>query len=443
MGLSKLNQSILIAFLVFPPFFLHSSANSSQTQTDLEIQSASIYFNICSGGMYTCNFYLRGIGNEQTSQSNAICEFRIPDNQITNFSIQLYDSPVNSSVLTNDSFTISTFILDQEIPIGTSFLLLGNFKGKFQENNSGIFTFQLGINWGTNVEKQHTMIYIEKSEKVLPPIIPHPDEMTITTENTMALSWSHANINEFNAHLTVFSRTSEKHYLAVDLSSWEASLGQSIEIQIQNNGPLVAHVYIHTPRWINSNITYVSLAPTQNLTVLFSLNSEAAIGMNGTIEIISAELWEVVRIPVFVLYEEVPGSNYNDFFVPIFIMSLIGSTFLATVLLYKRREIVQKIIRKHIVQHFMTSNEFIKEGIDEILWESVQSRWEAILPEQELEILEILFAQGSMNQQAIANQMGVSKVTISRLISRLEAKRLLYRERFGMSNLIKLNKDQL
>ncbi len=162
----------------------------------------------------------------------------------------------------------------------------------------------------------------------------------ITTENTIAILWSHANTDEFNAQLTVFSRTSESHYLAVDLSSWEASLGQSIEIQIQNNDPLVAHVYMHTPKWINSNTTYASLAPSKKLIVLFSLNSEAAIGMNGTIEIISEELWEVIRIPVFILYKEVPVSNYNDFFVPIFIMSLIASIVLATALLYKRSETV-------------------------------------------------------------------------------------------------------
>ncbi len=48
-----------------------------------------------------------------------------------------------------------------------------------------------------------------------------------------------------------------------------------------------------------------------------------------------------------------------------------------------------------------------------------------------------------MNQQAIANEMSVSKMTMSRIISRLETKRLLFRERLGFSNIIKLNKNQI
>lgn len=442
MGLSKSNHFFLLVFLVLAPLFLLNIniVFTSQTPTDLEIQSASVYFNICSGGKYQCNFYLQGIGNEHTSQSHTKCEFRISDNQTTNFSVFFYDSPINSSISINGSSSICTFILDREIPIGTSFLLLGNFMGNFQENNSGIYTFQLGINWGTYVQVQQITVSIDKSEKIIPPIIPQPDEMIITTENTMALSWNHVDKDEFNAQLTVFFRTSETHFLAVDLTSWQASLDQSIEVQIQNNGPLVAHVYIHTPTWIYSDATYFSLIPTQNLTVLFSLNSEAVVGMNGIIEIISEELWEVIRIPVFVLYEEVPISNFNDFFVPIFVMSLITGTGLATVLLYTKRTTIQKIMQKSMI-FSKTLNAGVNE--DFISWESVHSRWEAILPEQELKVLEILFTQGSMNQQAIASQMEVSKVTMSRLISRLESKRLLSRERFGMSNLIKLNRDQL
>ncbi|MFX0207508.1 MAG: helix-turn-helix transcriptional regulator [Candidatus Hodarchaeota archaeon] len=442
MRLSKATQFFLVAFLVLALFFLLDIeiVFTSQTPTELEIQSASIYFNIYQGGKYSCNFYLRGLGNERTAQSYAKCEFRISDNQTTNFSILLYDSPINSSLSINENSSICTFILDREIPIGTSFLLLGNFKGNFQENNSGIYTFQLGINWGTFVQVQQITVSIDKSEKIIPPIIPQPDEMIITTENTMALSWSYADTDEFNTQLTVFSRTSETHFLAVDLTSWEASLGQSIEVQIQNNGPLVAHVYVHTPTWIDSNTTYSSLISTQNLTILFSLNSEATVGVNGTIEIISEELWEVIRIPVFVLYEEIPVSNYNDFFVPILVMSLVAITVLASVLLYNKRATIQKVVQK-----LMTSSEALNEGVNEglIPWESVHSRWEAILPEQELKVLEILFIQGSMNQQAIARQMGVSKVTTSRIISRLEMKKLLIRNRYGVSKMIKLRKDRL
>jgi uncharacterized membrane protein len=48
-----------------------------------------------------------------------------------------------------------------------------------------------------------------------------------------------------------------------------------------------------------------------------------------------------------------------------------------------------------------------------------------------------------MNQKTIADQLGVSEMTMSRIISRLETKRLLVKERLGMSNMINLNENQL
>ena len=77
-----------------------------------------------------------------------------------------------------------------------------------------------------------------------------------------------------------------------------------------------------------------------------------------------------------------------------------------------------------------------------IRWKSIRSKWSPILPDREMKLLEILFINGSMNQQALADELGVSKGTISRIISRLESKNLLFRERFGISKLISLNKDR-
>ena len=78
----------------------------------------------------------------------------------------------------------------------------------------------------------------------------------------------------------------------------------------------------------------------------------------------------------------------------------------------------------------------------ELDWDSVQSRFQNVLPENEFKVIEILFHQGSMNQQTIADELDISKMTMSRIISRLETKKLLSRKKSGMSNIIKLNEEQ-
>ena len=89
----------------------------------------------------------------------------------------------------------------------------------------------------------------------------------------------------------------------------------------------------------------------------------------------------------------------------------------------------------------ITSNEPL---IEEMLsWDLIQSRWQDKLTENEIQVIQILFNHGSMNQQTLAVEIAVSKMKMSRIITRLEAKGLLSRERLGMSNIIKLNKERL
>ena len=79
----------------------------------------------------------------------------------------------------------------------------------------------------------------------------------------------------------------------------------------------------------------------------------------------------------------------------------------------------------------------------EFTWQSIQAKWETILPENELKVIEILCKQGVLNQKTLGEELGLSAMSISRIISRLETKRLVIRKRLGMSNMIKLKKDHL
>lgn len=117
------------------------------------------------------------------------------------------------------------------------------------------------------------------------------------------------------------------------------------------------------------------------------------------------------------------------------------------VIFYQREEI-SGIIQKKINSINKIPNNldlYPENSANEIFsrrWKTINSKWNPILPELEMKILEILFLQGSMNQQSLAEKFDVSKGTISRVISRLETKRLLFREQLGISKVIKINKER-
>ncbi|MHA2288990.1 MAG: helix-turn-helix transcriptional regulator [Promethearchaeota archaeon] len=60
-----------------------------------------------------------------------------------------------------------------------------------------------------------------------------------------------------------------------------------------------------------------------------------------------------------------------------------------------------------------------------------------------MQVVKILLKQGVLNQKTIAEEISISEMKMSRIISRLETKQLLVREKLGMSNLIKLDMKKL
>jgi len=242
-------------------------------------------------------------------------------------------------------------------------------------------------------------------------------------------------------------------YLKADIDSWNATVGQTTEIILNNNGSFSIHGLVFTPNWITSNVTEFEIFPNQNLVIRLMISSRATVGMNDTIQIITDEFSDRITINVHVMFS---GPYPDDLFILFSFLSLF-ITLGAIGLIYHQKNNIYKIIEKKkektntgtkldsIVSSdtsLTTSNRSFTEDTESI-WRSIQTRWQRILPENELKVIEILYRQGSMNQQAIANKMGVSKMTISRIISRLEAKLLLKRERMGFSNIIKLNNNQI
>ncbi|MFX1513904.1 MAG: helix-turn-helix transcriptional regulator [Promethearchaeota archaeon] len=473
MGVNKTFQfSLLVFVFIAPAFLMNTNVIASKTlktqdnllETTFDISEAHLSFNIHPEGTYDCDFVLEVVGNEYTSQGNAKGEFQIYYNTISNMSLKLFGSPITFSISSDGNSSLCTFLINQELPLGSSSWLTGYFQGEFQDNTSNIYTFQLGVDWGVIVGALHTSVYLDGSKiALIPPILPQPHEIT-ATGNRMEFSWSEVLVSGFNTTVKVRPRTIPNTFLKVDSSSWNAEKGQSIAVPIQNVGPIVIYGYVVTPVWIDSTITRFTLAPNENLTVIFSINSNARPDMNGTIEILAGsgiliEYADIrIKISVTVLSEKTPLLDMIIQLLPIILITAGG---MLSILFFLQRDTILPIIqnmrnhfrftlnnKKELVSTDATKNSILinnesRTDYPKFTWESIFSRWESILSDRELKVLEVLYNQGSMNQQAIANQIGVSKVTMSRLISRLEAKRLLTRERRGMSNLIRLNKDRL
>ncbi len=463
MGKHRLMKITFIVFLCFIPIIPSKAGKASprkfeidnfSTPTDFNITHASSIFEIRPQGDYRCSFSLRVVGNEQTSLGNLNGSFRLKCKNITDFNIRLGTVLVQSTVSTDDNFSVYSFTIDQGLQPGKDYELLGYFNGKYYENELGIYRYQLGIDWGTIVGYQETVIHLDdRFHTLVLPIEPEYYQINYHDPYISEIKWVHSVVTGFTANLNILMKSSPNIYLNADFDSWNATVGQTTDLILDNNGSIPIHGWVLTPNWITSNVTEFEISPYQNLTIRLSISSVATVGMNDTIQIISDAFSDIITIDVHVVSS---GSNPNDPFIYFSFISLfiiLG----AIGLMYHQRNniytIIEKTKKSPITETKMnsflssdtslaTSNETLTDNTESV-WRSVQSRWQRILPENELKVIEILYRLGSMNQQAIADNMGVSKMTMSRIISRLEAKRLLFKERLGFSNIIKLNKNQI
>jgi uncharacterized membrane protein len=428
------------------------------SQTEFDIGTAQLYFDILTTGRYLCRFSLEIVGNEQTEQTFAKGNFKFSNMQIDNLTLALLGSQIDFSRLEEKNSSIYSFFLNQFIPKGMQITLEGYFYGTFTHKSSEIHTYYLDIDWGTIIGLQNTRIRLDGRKFTIVSIYPTQDELNPIGLGMVELLWNEVHAQRINITVKLHPRESPNTFLLVDLLAWNATTGQSIEIPITNIGSFDVQGWIITPDWISSNTTSFYLKPTQTIIILFSISESASSRLNGSIEIISHSLWEPIVIPVYVQNNQSRNIIENPL---VLILGFILIIMMITIILivFHQKEVIQQIIRKirffsdDILNEKESNNssaysESVINSFDRNIsensqfnWESVHSKWVSILPQQELQVLEILFSQGSMNQQAIANKMGLSKVTVSRIISRLEAKRLLNRERIGVSKIIKLNKD--
>ncbi len=464
---------LLLSFLLTWNFhFLNISSNypfplvneEELYETNLSISTATIYFTLLAEGRYTCTFDLLIIGNEYSSNGEIMGNVSFPDSSISTPYLYFPDYPDDKIYLLNDSLFYKNdtqyclFQSDLELPIGEKTKLRGSYVGNCQSYTSGLYTYRLGIDWGAWIDQQSTTIFLDAS---IIDLVEYnvPESQLGNPEkdndgNIVGYEWASMACSGFNGTFWVYPKTENPNLLEISKIDWNVSINQRIELQIQNLGSFNLNIEINTPTWIDCNVTgnfWLMINETRG--ILFLINSQVTSGLGDTIliKIIgSHDIYpiDVIEIPVTV------GANIQFFDIFFFLFSLSIIIAVIPILLYYQRLNIKQFInqiKKQVPPQYMGASDPIKttlsyNGINEsrvLSWSSIKNRWESILPKNELKVLELLYNFGNMNQQTLANHLGVSKVTMSRLISRLESKRLIQRERLGMSKIIQLNEEIL
>ncbi len=434
-----------------------SSDYEGLNRTNLTIDIAKVSFTILEESRYRCTFKLIVSGNEYTSHGEAQGNFSFPTNSINMTYLDFQETEIIPSLTYNNNRTYCYFQSDLILPVGVSEQLSGSFVGKCYSNTSVLYTYHLGIDWGRTVGNQLTSIVLDGSKMDLVDFsVPEGQEprTPYTEGNIVIYNWEDWVCLGFNGTFIVYNKVSNPNLLKISKNDWNVSFDQNVILKIQNIGLFDVDIKISTPTWIDCNATEFQLDIDETRTILFTINSKATFGLVDTILIIILGSHYIYPIDAIEI-EVTTGSDKNQIGGLLLLLFSISIIFIMipAILYYQRPKIYQIInqIKKQVPsQHIGENKSIISEISDdkfsksrEVTWESIQHRWEPILPSNELKVLKILNNYGSMNQQRLANHLGVSKVTMSRLISRLESKRLIYRERLGMSNIINLNEEVL
>lgn len=459
---NHLNNKHFILFLLFIcfPFFgvtpsnLRSSlrcVKASSYPTDFNISSVDLSFFIQADGTYYCTFSASIFGSNQTADGFSRGLFIIPDPTVTNFTLYLADLSLDLERRAENASLAFSFVVPQSIPQNLKVTMRGSFYGNLQSNVSGIHSYSLGFDWGTPVGVHTTIIRLKFREFRIVEITPPAYQPIIDIVGEyFELQWHDFMLQQFSTQLTLQSTETPVSEILIFTppSPWNVTAGERFEILVKNIAIFDVEVFLITPPWITSNVSKLFLKPDQMIGVTLRISSRASRGMNDSIQFL-IPYYSPLSHPVYVVRT---GASNNLFF----ILVLTSFISVGAIISFFYRENLQVALRKvhQSLKSFRGNSINSADSLNSLLyktaftselamWDSIKTCWEPILPANEFKVIETLFFNGTLNQQTIAEELDMSQMTVSRLVSRLESKQLLTKKRLGMSNMIKLNVDRL
>jgi predicted transcriptional regulator len=426
-----------------------SDIKTKLAKTNFNISEANIGFTIQPNGAYFCSFALKVVGPEQTSTGNITGSFRVVGGNISDYKLGFPSGIINSRVSLDNNSALWSFSIAQEMHPGTVYEIWGYYWGTYNDNNTGIYVYQLGIDWGTLVGYQETKISIDNRYHFL--IESNPQTIENPVEYITELHWINSFVTGFFTTFKMILKSTQNIFLHTNTHSWlNASIGESLVIELKNNGTYQITGGIITPNWIFSNVTEFSISPNNVLSIGFTISSTAPLGSNGTIEIVTYEFRDILTIPIFV--SRVGNSRLPDelslLLVLFALLIVVGTTVVgyhqqdAIVTFFRKKKNLEEREQSGSSNPSLSTSPQVHEP-NTPTWQEIQSRWHTILTDKEMTIIEKLFNHGGMNQRSIAEKMNVSKMTVSRTVIRLEKKGLVLRDRNGMSKVVRLNQRKL
>ena len=300
-------------------------------------------------------------------------------------------------------------------------------------------------------------MYLERG-LVLLEVDPTPQRISVIAGGKLQLSWTDVNKQVFTSTID-FSSESTTRLITANINTWTITSSKPLVVTIQSYVNYDLHCFVITPSWISANMTQFVINPSGAKAISFTLSDTLPPkGTTGIIQINAREILTKIEIPV-----EIPTGSGTDPFLTSLIAAFLGSAiFLAAVFLFQNRHLIsQKVSEMRISltreptrqtpssdsspSVKLETQQIIPSEVPErpkVPWNEVEEKWRIFLNENELNVLKLLYS-GSKNQQTIADELGLSKSTMSRMLARLEQKRLILRTKEGMSNIVTLNWETL
>ncbi|HUT82793.1 MAG TPA: MarR family transcriptional regulator [Candidatus Bathyarchaeia archaeon] len=331
--------------------------------------------------------------------------------------------------------TIIEYDLSSIIPIG----LKRNIKISFVQDTTNLesnYNYQLGINWNRTLGSQNVFFICDTEISLLNV---EPESHTITSiTGQLTLAWLEVNSNDFYASIN-YTRRLTLHNLIITPIDWNIgnirTSNKPIEkiFTVFNNESTQLTGVIITPYWIITNISNweLSVGETMYLKVVIDISEVRNIYANVSLQCYYTYL------PVNIhLIGEIRENNLLGVILPSVLVPIITLTGFITVKLLqkKKKNEIEVVSGMEETMSVLVEERNISDRIN-------QQKWKEILTEKEYAIFEMILQHKELTQTDLCRLTDLSKSTVSRAISRLEAKGIILRKRYGISNFIAINEE--
>lgn len=434
--------------LLLSSLFLLQQGIASKADTEFDIGNVTLTYTIFENQSYECTFFIQVLGNADTVEGN-IPGVLITTGEVSNVLLIFEGEGITPQITSISGNTQISFTIQRSLQLGNEYELSGSYTGLTSENEVA----SLGMDWGTRISLLQTYIYLERG-LILLEVDPTPLRISVVAGVKLQLSWTDVNQQKFLTTID-FSSESTTKLMKANINTWTITSSKPLVVSIQSFVNYDLHCFVVTPSWISANMTQFIIDSKGRKAISFTLSDTLPPrGTTGIIQINAREILTKIEIPV-----EIPTGSGSDPFITSLIAAFIGTAiFFASVLLFQNRQlIVEKVsevktsIKRTTTQQTPSTDTPqnavlgsqqvipIKEPVrSKVTWTEFKEKWQNFLNQNELSVLRLLYG-GSMNQQTIADELGLSKSTMSRMIARLEQKRLILRKKEGMSNMVTLN----